>query len=61
MPLGPPMTARESNALIENLFGRDRSSSTCEKISTIRPTWTDEGKLGTPKVDAYASLALPEK
>ena len=55
------MTDKESKALIENLFGRDRSASTCEKVRASRLTLPDEGKLGTPKVDAYASLALPEK
>jgi hypothetical protein len=55
------MTDKENKALIENLLGRDRSASTCEKTRTRRPTFTDEGKLGIPKVDAYASLALPEK
>ena len=55
------MTDKESKALIENLFDRDRSASTCEKVRASRLTLPDEGKLGTPKVDAYASLALPEK
>lgn len=61
MPLAPPMTDKESKALIENLFDRDRSASTCEKVRASRLTLPDDGKLGTPKVDAYASLALPEK
>ncbi len=61
MSLAPPMTDKESKALIENLFDRDRSASTCEKVRASRLTLPDEGQLGTPKVDAYASLALPEK
>jgi hypothetical protein len=55
------MSNMESNTLIENLFGSDLSASTCEKVRTGHPTLTDEGKLGTLQVDAYASLALPEK
>jgi hypothetical protein len=55
------MSTKESNALIENFFGSDLSASTCEKVRTIRPILTEEGKLGTPKVDACASLALPLK
>jgi hypothetical protein len=61
MPLAPPMTDKESSSTIENLFDRDRSAPTCEKVRTSRLTLPDDGKLGTPKIVAYASLALPEK
>ena len=60
MPLAPPMTDKESSSS-ENLFDRNRSAPTCEKVRTSRLTLPDDGKLGTPKTVAYASLALPEK
>jgi hypothetical protein len=55
------MSTKESNALIEDFFDRDRFAPTCEKVRTSLLTLPDEGKLGTPKVDACASLALPLK
>jgi hypothetical protein len=60
MPLAPPMTDKESSSS-ENLFDRNRSAPTCEKVRTSLLTLPDDGKLGTPKIVAYASLALPEK
>jgi hypothetical protein len=55
------MSTKESNALIEDFFDRDRFAPTCEKVRTSLLTLPDDGKLGTPKIVAYASLALPEK
>ena len=55
------MTDKESSSSSENLFDRDRSAPTCEKVRTSLLTLPDDGKLGTPKIVAYASLALPEK